>query len=57
MTDNDKSPRFDDPKNITVGRARVIYVRATLALNRAATRSRLRATCYAGDGEGKRYEL
>lgn len=29
MTDNDKSPRFDDPKNITVGRARVIYVRAT----------------------------
>ena len=22
MTDNDKSPRFDDPKNITVGRVR-----------------------------------
>ena len=34
MTDNDKSPRFDDPKNITVGRARVIYVRAIRGFDR-----------------------
>lgn len=30
MTDNDKSPRFDDPKNITVGRARVIWAPAIM---------------------------